>query len=199
MSLAYYTINCCNISAITHTVTKMQRMFPCLTNRSKLYPVLCHQKLESNFSHDSIYSAGKLSLTVCSLNKGQIAWKLTPLINLTMDVQFVGQSLLEKKDISYYQSIEFWKKKKKLRESQFNIFTNHNVIITPSLVTIINPVVATSSRPTVNSRGLGNPGFLLSYKTQTIITNFQKQVDKKNNINTLPNSENNHPISTLQT
>jgi hypothetical protein len=39
--------------------------------------------------------------------------------------------------------------------------------------------VATSSRPTVNSRGLGNPGFLLSYKTQTIITNFQKQVDKK--------------------
>ena len=68
-------------------------------------------KIRSNFSHDSIYSAGKLSLTVCSLNKGQIAWKLTPSINLTMDVQFVGQSLLEKKGISYYQSIEFWKKK----------------------------------------------------------------------------------------
>lgn len=111
MTLAYYTINCCNISAITHTVTKMQRMFPCLTTHSKLYPVLSHQKLESNFSHDSIYSAGKLSLTVCSLNKGLIAWKLTPLINLMMDVQFVGQSLLEKNGISYYQSIQFWKKK----------------------------------------------------------------------------------------
>jgi len=91
----------------------------------------------------------------------------------------LGKVSWRRKALVIINPLNFDKKKKQLRESQFNIFTNHNVIITPSLVTIINPVVATSSRPTVNSRGLGNPGFLLSYKTQTIITNFQKQVDKK--------------------
>uniref|UniRef100_A0A2P2KBW4 Uncharacterized protein n=1 Tax=Rhizophora mucronata TaxID=61149 RepID=A0A2P2KBW4_RHIMU len=34
----------------------------------------------------------------------------------------------------------------------------------PSLVAIIKPVVATSRRPTVKSRGLGSPGFLLCWK-----------------------------------
>lgn len=36
----------------------------------------------------------------------------------------------------------------------------------PSLVTIIKPVVATSSLPTVKSRGFGCPGCLLSFKQQ---------------------------------
>lgn len=112
-------------------------------------------------------------------------WNLTPLIAWTMDVKAFEQNPLKRNSIStgFRKALSISNVYlKNSYSSYFNYVTGiHDFAIAiciPSLVKIINPVVATSRRPTVKILGFGTPGFCLFWKCKVSHNGFKRHNSK---------------------